>query len=158
MQMPIICPCGGHESHAYFILSPERIKKDLTAFLSRVVMLRSIAKITSMVWSCYDRLWRLMQLHLKNFTLHWHFQILQWVFLHYLHQLRLYDVIIIHIINALSQILRCRCGPQWGLAGTTLFWFLCNGNPSVWVGRFTLHDPWFGVKKQYGRSHCAVLT
>lgn len=49
MQIPIICPCGGHESHAYFILGPERIKKDLTAFLRRVLILRSIAKIARMI-------------------------------------------------------------------------------------------------------------
>lgn len=48
MQMPIIDPCG-RESHTYFVLGPERMKKDLTAFLSTVLLLRSIAKITSMV-------------------------------------------------------------------------------------------------------------
>lgn len=142
MQLSIICHCGGHESHAYFIFGPERIKKDLTAFLSRVFMVRSKVKIACMVWAYYDTVWRLMWLHLKNFTVHWHFQILQWVILLSLQQLRWCDVTTIHIISALSHILRCRCRPQWGLAGAIVFWFLCNGNPHVWVGRFSRHDPW----------------
>lgn len=148
-------PTDGHEIHIYSILGPERVKKDLTAFLTRALKSRSIAKVASMVWALYNRAWRIMLLHLKNFTIDWHFQIFQWVILFYSHQLRWYDVIIIPIINGLSQILRCRCEPQWHVAETTIFWFLSNGNPSVWVGRFTLHDPWLGVKMQYGGSHIA---
>lgn len=76
MAMSIIHHCGGHKSHVYSILCPERIKKDLTAFLSRVLMLRSIART---VRACYNKVWGLMLLHIKSFTVHWHFQIPQWV-------------------------------------------------------------------------------
>lgn len=55
---------------------------------------------------------------------------------------RWYDRIFVHITNSLPQILRCSCGPQQGLAGRTVYLFLCDGSPSVWVGRFTLQDPW----------------
>lgn len=64
-------------------------------------------------------------------------------------------MIVILIINSLSQILKCSCEPQRGLAGTIMFWLLCSGNPREWEGRFTLHDPWYGVRNCMA-GHTAV--